>query len=686
MKNKFNKIIVLTILLVSIPILMASVSYNYSNYGRVIHSSPGYNYLTHVNQSILGVDYSEPRDLVVFNDEVYVIALSRELNRDVIIKLDKELEIIEVISEYSLTDEYDKKVTSKVTDAFDRLNEIYLNLFEDKAIYPGIRLPISDEDKLIKTADFSWEIGDEKVIQLDGTLKNNTENTVTSDLTLTTTLRGISETNTYSIEVTSLIEGVKGTGTLFNPTYETEENVSLDILNEILNFDFNLIQFSTIKDFIEFHENESELNDEDLFEFEYENYVVSFQNEEKEDSETKYKNIVFKTQDSEIEGFDNLHDSMFEELYVTNGARGLEVLENNIYIADSQKGRIIKLDKDYKVVDAFFGIDDESFKNVDYRPYKITVDVSGRMYVVAAGIFEGILELDADGSFNRYVGVNPIRMSALDVLKRFLMSEEQKQRTQKFLPTSYTNVTLNSKNFIYSTALPRENNSDDMIQLINPKGVDVLKRNGYHIPKGDIMYVQEKNNYVIEGPSELVDIAIGKGGIYSVLDAKRSRIFTYDSEGNLLYVNGDKGEQSDKFARGVALGYLGDDILVLDREGTIILYRPTEFGQKVNDAVYLHNEGKFEEASVLWEDVIKLNTNYEVAYKGIGRYHIREKNYKEAMKNFKIGHDQYYYSKAFVNYRNQLIKENFSLIFIGIIIIISTPFVISMIKKRRQNK
>lgn len=249
------------------------------------------------------------------------------------------------------------------------------------------------------------------------------------------------------------------------------------------------------------------------------------------------------------------------------------------------------------------------------------------------------------------------------------MTEVQKAKLDRFLPTSFTNVTLNDKNFIYATAQSREESTENMIQLINPKGIDVLKRNGYHPPMGDVIYVKTIDNYVINGPSSLVDVAVGKHGIYSVLDNKRSRIFTYDAEGNLLYINGDEGQQSDKFSRGVALTYYGENLMVLDAGGTIVIYSPTEFGESVNKAVELHSIGEFEEAANVWREVLRLNTNYEVAYNGIGKYHLRAGNYKDAMESFKLGHDQYYYSKAFVAYRNEIIKNNFGLIMFGMLVV-----------------
>jgi tetratricopeptide (TPR) repeat protein len=177
-----------------------------------------------------------------------------------------------------------------------------------------------------------------------------------------------------------------------------------------------------------------------------------------------------------------------------------------------------------------------------------------------------------------------------------------------------------------------------------------------------------QNKYVVSGPSELVDITSTDDGIYSVLDQKRSRIFTYDSEGNLLYINGDEGSQSDRFSEGVAIGYLGDDLLVLDRKTrTVIVYRLTDFGLAVNQATSYHAKGEFDKAAEIWEDVLLLNTNYEIAYNGIGKYLLREGQYREAMSYFSLGHDTFYYSKAFKAYRNEIIRANFGWMIISLV-------------------
>jgi tetratricopeptide (TPR) repeat protein len=141
-----------------------------------------------------------------------------------------------------------------------------------------------------------------------------------------------------------------------------------------------------------------------------------------------------------------------------------------------------------------------------------------------------------------------------------------------------------------------------------------------------------------------------------------------------LYINGDEGSQSDKFTEGVSIAYFGDDLLLLDRKTrTVIVYQLTEFGQAVNEAISLHNQGRFEEASEIWREVLVLNTNYGIAYNGIGKYYLREKDYATAMEYFNAGHDFYYYSKAYKGYRNEILKANFGYI-VGAVVIILGGF------------
>jgi hypothetical protein len=48
---------------------------------------------------------------------------------------------------------------------------------------------------------------------------------------------------------------------------------------------------------------------------------------------------------------------------------------------------------------------------------------------------------------------------------------------------------------------------------------------------------------------------MGPNGMWSVVDSKRGKIYTYDSEGNLLFAFGDTGEQLGHLKTPTAITY-----------------------------------------------------------------------------------------------------------------------------------
>ena len=52
-----------------------------------------------------------------------------------------------------------------------------------------------------------------------------------------------------------------------------------------------------------------------------------------------------------------------------------------------------------------------------------------------------------------------------------------------------------------------------------------------------------------------------------------------------------------------------------------------------------------------------LNSNYFLAYAGIGRAQLRQNEYEKAMINLELGYDYYNYSKAYEQYRNNKLTK-----------------------------
>ncbi|SFS75493.1 NHL repeat-containing protein [Paenibacillus sp. BC26] len=336
---------------------------------------------------------------------------------------------------------------------------------------------------------------------------------------------------------------------------------------------------------------------------------------------------------------------------------GLFVSEKNeIYVADTEHNRVVVLSNNGKLIKIVESPKSDILpKDFKFVPLKVTVDSADRLFVVARGVFEGIMQFDDKKAFMGYVGTISVSPSLWERLWRSLSTKAQKQQMELFIPTEFASVDIDSKGFVYATAI--DNTSDETIKRLNPSGQDVLKRYGYWPVKGDIRFRRFGNN---SGPSKLTDIKVLDGGMYVALDSNRARLFTYNDEGDLLYAFGDRGNQLGVFNTPVAVEQIGDKLAVLDRgKNNIAVFRPTEFGSLVRQATIQHYSGNDNEAVKLWGQVLRLNTNYEIAYLGIGKSLLMEKKNEEAMEYFKLGMSRKNYSVAYKRYRRDVMKDNF---------------------------
>lgn len=346
-----------------------------------------------------------------------------------------------------------------------------------------------------------------------------------------------------------------------------------------------------------------------------------------------------------------------------NSPRGLFVTSDAIYVADTNNKRIAIFNHDYDFVRSVLTPDDPTFKQnptdtvgYDFRPLKVAVDRTGRMYVIADQIFEGILDFNPNGTFSRYVGANTVTLSVWDAFWLALTTEEQRRAQGYRLATTFVNLTVDKDGYVYTVSSSSE--GERVIKKLNYKGQDVLVRNGY-VPQNGDFWTIDGNVNVPTGSSEFASIDVDSYGTYSVLDRNRGRIFTYDFEGNLLYiggqvanVGGNTNNQRSLFLRPESLSYFQNNILVVDSMNkNLVVMGYTAFAELVNQATRLYYDGEYDGARAVWEEILVLNTNYYLAYSGIGKAQLRDGNYEEAMVNLKLGYDLHNYSKAYQQYR-----------------------------------
>lgn len=346
-----------------------------------------------------------------------------------------------------------------------------------------------------------------------------------------------------------------------------------------------------------------------------------------------------------------------------NKPEGLFVAgDGTIYVADTENRRIVMLSPEGELLQIFADPKSDLLTaGFAFYPLKLAVDEAGRVYAVARGVYEGIMQFDGDGSFIGYIGTIRVNPSPGDYFWKLISTQAQRAQMALFVPTEFSNLDIDDKGFVYATNI--DLNSDETVKRLSPSGHDVLKRYGYFHVKGDINFFRLSGAGAESGPSKMADVKVREGGMFSVLDSLRGRVFTYDGEGNLLYIFGSKGSQRGTFKAPAAIEEWNGNLLVLDRAaGRISAFRPTAFGSTVNRAASLHAAGEEEQAVEAWREVLRLNGNYDIAYLGIGKALLVEKRNKEAMAYFKLGMDHDYYSVAFKRHRKEVMQDYFSLL------------------------
>ena len=363
--------------------------------------------------------------------------------------------------------------------------------------------------------------------------------------------------------------------------------------------------------------------------------------------------------------------------------------DGNIFVADKGNARILKLDKDFNYILEFGKPQDSSLdKDLAFAPSKLVVDTAERVYAVAVGINKGLLKYENDGTFTNFHGAPPASYNLLDYIWKKFASQEQLMKMESFVPTEYSNVYINEDGFIYACAgaVSEEDlkgGTGQNTRLLNLLGSDILVRNGVY-SEGDFpvygdIYMGSGGG--MSGPSQFIDITSFPNEVFVCLDKNRGRLFSYDNQGRLLFCCGGNGNMDGYFRNPVALDHIGYDIYVLDQlDCAITVFTLTNFGELVFSAMEQFDQGKYDESLSNWQQVIKYDGNYDLAYIGIGRAYLRQKEYKTAMEYFKLKYDDENYSKAYRQYRKIWVEDHIVIIVIVLLVLFLVPTIIGKIK------
>ncbi|MDE7238543.1 MAG: NHL repeat-containing protein [Lachnospiraceae bacterium] len=362
--------------------------------------------------------------------------------------------------------------------------------------------------------------------------------------------------------------------------------------------------------------------------------------------------------------------------------------EGHIYVADTGNSRIVEYDSAGNYLREIGRPVTTLIPDTqEYSPTRVVVDGAGRIYVIAYGINMGLVEFNGEGEFQGFMGATQVSVSMFTYIwKNYFSTQAQQDRMETIIPTEYSNIFVDNENFIYATInnLSSEDREAgaDAIRRLNPTGTDILRRLGQYPIIGDLEGATFGYDY-----SSFVDVAATDYGCYFILDETDGKIFAYDYDGISLFVFGRNGIRAGNFQKPVSIGLSGDEsrIYVLDNTlNRIFVFQITDYGRHLLDAIRLNNMGDAEGSTREWQEVLKLNSNSELAYTGLGKTYLTEGNYKEAMECFELGNSKKYYSKAFSYYRKEVMETYLTKAVIAAAVLFLVIWLIRRIRRYRR--
>ncbi len=376
--------------------------------------------------------------------------------------------------------------------------------------------------------------------------------------------------------------------------------------------------------------------------------------------------------------------------------QGVYIKNDDIYVCDTENNRIVVFKKtvgeDGKIESATYDrwiLQPESSAIPDgsvYKPIACAVDTAGRIYVVSSTTNYGIISMNANGDFLGFLGAQKSAPSAWQIFWRMFQTREQRNAMISNVPTEYNNITIDDSGFIYATissldedkvasAISSHSKSGDYapVKKLNAQGEDVMMRTGFWPPSGEVNVIgyAHVDADAVTGVSLITDVALSEAGIWSVVDSRRQRFYTYDSAGNLLYIFGDKGVQLGNNQAVSAICYQGSSFLALDKTSNCFtIYKRTEYGEYLTAAVQNVEDRNYDQSAYYWQQVLLRNSNFDEAYIGIADSLYRSGDYEGAEEYYSYAYDAEGYSKSYTKIRKAWIEDYIILIPVVVIAIV----------------
>ena len=373
-----------------------------------------------------------------------------------------------------------------------------------------------------------------------------------------------------------------------------------------------------------------------------------------------------------------------------------ELGQQVVYIADSENFRVVKATvKDAKTLECVIEYthpQDPLYTANTFIPKKVLADRAENVYAIVNSVNSGSCIFSREGKFKGFYGANRVAVTAAVIAQRIwraIASEAQLEGMTRNVPIEYTNFDIDEDGFIYTVSEIANETRTDSVKKLNPAGYNIwnnAKGNEYIF--GDMQGQQWDPVARKNHQSVLTDVDIGDGGLINVLDFETGRVFQYDKECNLICIFGTKNSTADQrgaMANPFAVESFGSRVFVLDAAKSkcdITVFEVTQFGRYLHDAFSLYDDGRYVEAKAAWDQVIKRDGGYTLAYVGLGKAALNSEEYSKALKYFKTAYDQDDYDKAFKYAREAFLRDHFVAIIVIIGLLIALLIVKNILKKK----
>ncbi len=373
--------------------------------------------------------------------------------------------------------------------------------------------------------------------------------------------------------------------------------------------------------------------------------------------------------------------------------------ESHIYICDTDNRQLVVFDREFNYVRTIKKPNTPLLTDDSFVPQAVAVDIYGKIFITSLQCYEGVIVLSGDGDFTGFVGAQQVTLTLMEQIWRRFQSAEQRKGTEAKLASPYNNITVDDLGFVYVTttfksqaelnaqyaALTGKNAGASPIKKLNSAGQEIMKRNGFFDPSGEAGI---KNFTQV---SNIVDVAVGPEGSWTILDQSRSRFYTYDDSGNLLFSFGDGGQKegaegSEQFGNGesyvgVTYHYVEDPktgevepyLIALDNSTPTVrvtVFRPTPYYKTIINALANQNKHIYSETIRYWQEVLTRNNNFDLAYIGIGKALLNQGKYEEAQEMLSKAYEVNSYSKAFKAIQKEVLTKWMIPLVIGLIAIL----------------